>query len=75
MVPRERRVWPCVRFAADDASGASEASKDGAASRVVIGNRKYDEVWAAVAQFHAAHKLAARVSDRDARLVAAAYAD
>ncbi|VWB93490.1 hypothetical protein [Burkholderia lata] len=64
--------------AADDASGASEASgaaKGDAASRIVIGNRKYDEVWAAVAQFYADHKLAVRVSDRDAGLVAAAYAD
>ncbi|VWB73540.1 hypothetical protein BLA23254_03445 [Burkholderia lata] len=61
--------------AADDASGASDASKGDAASRIVIGNRKYDEVWAAVAQFYADHKLAVRVSDRDAGLVAAAYAD
>ncbi|MBN3823992.1 hypothetical protein G3O00_10255 [Burkholderia sp. Ac-20384] len=64
--------------AADDASGASEASdaaKGDVASRIVIGNRKYDEVWAAVAQFYADHKLAVRVSDRDAGLVAAAYAD
>lgn len=64
--------------AAGDASGASEASdaaKGDAASRIVIGNRKYDEVWAAVAQFYADHKLAVRVSDRDAGLVAAAYAD
>ena len=53
MVRRERRVWPCARFAADDASCAS---KGGAASRIVIGDRKYDEVWAAVAQFHAAGK-------------------
>jgi len=61
--------------AADAASGASDASKGDAASRIVIGNRKYDEVWAAVAQFYADHKLAVRVSDRDAGLVAAAYAD
>ncbi|VWC80036.1 hypothetical protein [Burkholderia lata] len=61
--------------AAGDASGASEATKGDAASRIVIGNRKVDEVWAAVAQFYADHKLAVRVSDRDAGLVAAAYAD
>ncbi|VWC80584.1 hypothetical protein BLA18112_02604 [Burkholderia lata] len=61
--------------APDDAAGASEAAKGDAASRIVIGNRKVDEVWAAVAQFYADHKLAVRVSDRDAGLVAAAYAD
>ncbi|MCA3859673.1 MAG: hypothetical protein IOB81_13670, partial [Burkholderia sp.] len=57
---------------ADGASDASGASSTEAASRIVIGNRKYDEVWAAVAQFYADHKLAVRVSDRDAGLVAAA---
>ncbi|MCA3776761.1 MAG: hypothetical protein IOC39_25980 [Burkholderia sp.] len=60
---------------ADGASDASGASSTEAASRIVIGNRKYDEVWAAVAQFYADHKLAVRVSDRDAGLVAAAYTD
>ncbi|MDR0246002.1 MAG: hypothetical protein LBJ65_30805 [Burkholderia sp.] len=59
----------------DTADGATGASAVDAASRIVIGNRKDDEVWAAVAQFYADHKLAVRVSDRDAGLVAAAYAD
>ncbi|WP_175775618.1 hypothetical protein [Burkholderia anthina] len=59
----------------DTADGAAGASGVDAASRIVIGNRKYDEVWASVAQFYADHKLAVRVSDRDAGLVAAAYAD
>ncbi|WP_423379528.1 hypothetical protein [Burkholderia sp. LMG 32019] len=61
--------------AADGAAGASESPGSDVASRIVIGNRKYDEVWEAVAQFYADHKLAVRVSDRGAGLVAAAYAD
>ncbi|WP_152601943.1 hypothetical protein [Burkholderia paludis] len=74
---------PGQRYAARDApaekhgeaDGAADSSGSDAASRIVIGNRKYDEVWATVAQFYADHKLAVRVSDRDAGLVAAAYAD
>ncbi|AOR69136.1 hypothetical protein BBJ41_17260 [Burkholderia stabilis] len=64
-----RDAPPAQHEAADDAHGVDDAS------RIVIGNRKYDEVWAAVAQFHADRKLAVRVSDRDAGLVAAVYAD
>ncbi|MCA8048394.1 hypothetical protein [Burkholderia arboris] len=71
---------PGQRYAARDAPPEKHDTADGASSteaaaRIVIGNRKYDEVWAAVAQFYADHKLAVRVSDRDAGLVAAAYAD
>ncbi|NHV29350.1 hypothetical protein [Burkholderia sp. D-99] len=70
-----RDAPPGKHDTAEGAAGASESPGTEAASRIVIGNRKYDEVWAAVAQFYADHKLAVRVSDRDAGLVAAAYAD
>ncbi|KUY94691.1 hypothetical protein WS48_21020 [Burkholderia sp. RF7-non_BP1] len=71
---------PRQRYAARDAPSEQQDTSDRAhgaddASGIVIGNRKYDEVWTAVAQFYADHKLAVRVSDRDAGLLAAAYAD
>ncbi|WDD94821.1 hypothetical protein Bsp3421_004966 [Burkholderia sp. FERM BP-3421] len=60
------------------AGAATQAGEGGAADlagRFVIANRKYDEAWDKVGRFYADHRFAARVSDREAGLVAAAYAD
>ncbi|WP_323121691.1 hypothetical protein [Burkholderia alba] len=54
---------------------AESGAGGGAAGRLVIGNRQYDEVWRQVGQFYADRRLAARVTDRPTGLVAAAYDD